>query len=146
MFCNDRGIELIKSFEKCVLHSYKDQGGILTIGYGQTGPFVTEDMTCTQEQADAWFNQQIQMVQSSLSRMIKVSLGSNKFSALCALAYNIGLHAFSSSSLLMLLNKGEYDEVPNQIARWNKVNREVSLGLVHRRNAEIELWNMPDVV
>ena len=36
MEINSKGLELIKQFEGCILHSYKDCVGVLTIGYGHT--------------------------------------------------------------------------------------------------------------
>jgi lysozyme len=46
---------IIGAFEGCVLHAYKDTGGILTIGWGHTGPDVTPTLIWTQAQADAAF-------------------------------------------------------------------------------------------
>jgi len=50
---NDRGLTLLKDFEKCRLQSYQDSGGVWTVGWGHTGPEVTQGMTYTQQQADA---------------------------------------------------------------------------------------------
>jgi lysozyme len=44
---------LIGAFEGCVLHAYRDSGGVWTIGWGHTGADVTPTLTWTQEQADA---------------------------------------------------------------------------------------------
>jgi lysozyme len=52
-----------------------------------------------------------------------------------------------TSTLLKLLNSGDYASVPTQLLRWNKehVNGVVgdSVGLTSRRKAEITLWNTP---
>ena len=40
MKISDKGIELIKHFEGCELHAYKDIVGVVTIGYGHTGSDV----------------------------------------------------------------------------------------------------------
>ena len=42
--------------------------------------------------------------------------------------------------LLKVLNEGKYDEVPEQIKRWNKANGKVLAGLVKRREAEALLF------
>ena len=48
------GIELIKQFEGCELKAYYCPAGILTIGYGHTGPDVYKPgMTITLERAEA---------------------------------------------------------------------------------------------
>ena len=38
--------------------------------------------------------------------------------------------------MLKVLNKGEYEEVPAQIKRWNKAGGKVLQGLIRRREAE----------
>lgn len=143
MDCNSDGLNIIKSCEGCRLESYLDQGGVPTIGWGQTGPFVTIDMEITQNQADMWLSQQVQFVSAALSRMIKSSINNNQFSALVSLAYNIGTGNFSSSSALALINENMLSEVPHAISLWNKVNGAIDEGLVNRRNAEIGLFNKP---
>ena len=45
---------LIRVFEGCRLTSYRDTGGVWTIGFGHTGPDVVEGLTITQDQADAF--------------------------------------------------------------------------------------------
>jgi hypothetical protein len=44
---------MIEGWEGLSLTAYRDPVNILTIGYGHTGPDVTEGQTITQEQADA---------------------------------------------------------------------------------------------
>ena len=46
------GIDLIESFEGCVLKAYKRPGGVWTIGYGHTGSDVKPDMVITHKEAD----------------------------------------------------------------------------------------------
>ena len=53
MKISDKGIELIKHFEGCELHAYKDIVGVVTIGYGHTGSDVAEGQTVTEEEAEA---------------------------------------------------------------------------------------------
>ena len=58
------------------------------------------------------------------------------FDALVAWVFNLGPTNLSSSSLLRVLNEKKYEEVPEQIKRWNKANGQVLAGLVKRREAE----------
>ena len=53
-----------------------------------------------------------------------------------AWVFNLGPTNLQESTLLKLLNAGDYHSVPNQIRRWNKANGEVLEGLVRRREAE----------
>ena len=143
MQCNAAGIALIKEFEGCRLDAYEDQGGVPTIGWGQTGPSVQMGMTISQSQADEWLTEQIQNVSTSLSRMLTNPINENQFAACVSLAYNIGLGNFASSSARQLINIGALADVPVHIGMWNEVNHAVDPGLVRRRNAEIALWNTP---
>lgn len=136
-------VNLIKEFEGCKLTAYPDQGGRYTIGWGTAAPWVTEGMTCTQQQADAWLMQDVQNVAAALSRMIKVIVNENKFSALVSWAYNCGLGNAANSSLIARLNEGHPEEVPAQLERWNKVGGVIDAGLVRRRAAEVALWDTP---
>lgn len=70
-----------------------------------------------------------------------------KFDALTMLAFNIGLSAFSLSTLSRTLKMADVlynDELDNavikQMRRWNRVNGKVSKGLVNRRKAEVALY------
>jgi hypothetical protein len=60
--------------------------------------------------------------------------------------YNLGEPNFKSSTLLKKLNKGLYDEVPEQLMRWNKARVDGKLtplrGLTRRRSAEAALFAM----
>ena len=42
--------------------------------------------------------------------------------------------------MLKVLNDGNYDEVPEQIKKWNKAGGQVLNGLIKRRDAEAELF------
>ena len=46
--------------------------------------------------------------------------------------------------MLKVLNNKEYNEVPNQIKRWNKAGGKVLQGLVRRREAEALLFEGKD--
>lgn len=141
---------LIQYFESCRLTAYQDQGGIWTIGWGHTGPDVVAGKTITQEQADALFLTDVGVFEDVVSGAVTVPLCDNQFGALVSFAYNVGGEHFRSSTLLRLLNAGDYNSVPSQLARWNKVFVNgvpvVSPGLAKRRSAEAQLWLTPDSV
>jgi len=57
-----KGIELIQSYEKCRLEAYMPTpDDVPTIGWGHIRGVSLGD-TCTQEQADAWFLEDIAWV------------------------------------------------------------------------------------
>lgn len=135
---NEKGMALLKSFEKCKLQSYKDQGGIYTVGWGHTGPEVTEGMIYTQQQADAQLQKDLEHFYF-LDHYLSEAVNENQYSALVCLAYNIGLGAIRISTLLKKINNG--DAPDKEWMKWNLVHGVVSAGLTNRRKAELELYN-----
>ena len=88
----------------------------------------------------------VRTFEKAIKRQVKVPLSQNQFDALVCLVYNIGERGFAKSTLLTKLNKGLYDEVPEQILRWNKAtvdgNLQTLRGLTRRRSAEAALFSM----
>ena len=71
---------------------------------------------------------------------VTVDLEQNQFDALVSWVYNLGPTNLSSSTMLKVLNDEKYNEVPNQIRRWNKAGGNVLDGLTRRREAEALLF------
>jgi len=140
---NDAGVTLIKRFEGLHLTPYLCPGGIRSIGYGHTRT-VRAGMRITPEQAEQLLNEDLRMAERTVSRLVGVPLNGNQFSALVSFVFNVGAANFSNSTLLRLLNRGWYDQVPAQLMRWNRVAGEAMGGLTRRRAAEAALWNEPE--
>lgn len=137
---NDKGLNLLKTFEGCRLTSYRDIGGILTIGYGHTGSNVYEGQHITQDQADSLLLSDIAKCEEALNKLINVPVTSNQFSALICLVFNIGIEAFSRSTLLKLINLNKMKEAAEQFIRWDHVNGKQVEGLRQRRLSERRLF------
>lgn len=142
---NQDGVELIKAFEGLQLRPYRCPGGIWTIGYGHTRT-VAANMQITPAQAEVLLREDLQIVERAISRLVQVKLSENQFSALVCFAFNVGIGNFERSTLLRLLNRGWYDQVPAQLMRWNRAGGEVYGGLARRRAAEAKLWKRSDVL
>jgi lysozyme len=130
---------LIREFEGCKLRSYQDSVGVWTIGWGHTQD-VQEGQTILQEQADALLEQDAQAACSGMNELVKVTLTQNQVDALTSWTYNLGIGNLKESTLLRLLNLGQYDQVPEQMQKWVYAGGEVLPGLVKRRAAEAALW------
>lgn len=143
----DAAKALLKRLEGCRLTAYRDDGGVWTIGYGATGTGIQNGTAWTQEQADARLDADLARFIAGVRKELgQTQLPPHRFSAFCIFAYNVGLPAFAGSTALRMAKQGHLEDVPAQLARWNKVKDAsgvpmVNRGLVVRRQAEIDLWN-----
>jgi lysozyme len=137
---NDDGMALVKEYEGLHLTPYLCPAKIWTIGYGHTRT-VRSNMRLTTEQADQLLNDDLRIAERAITQLVKVPLSDNQFSALVSFVFNVGNANFEQSTLLKLLNRGWYEQVPAQLMRWNRASGEVLGGLARRRAAEARLWN-----
>lgn len=144
MKTSTNGINLIKSFEGLRLKAYDDGVGVWTIGFGTikypNGIRVKAGDSCTSQQAEDYLRNDLSAFESAVNRLVKAKLTQNQFDALVSLTYNIGSGAFKGSTLLKLLNKGDYQGAADQFLVWNKAGGKVMKGLVRRREAERALF------
>jgi len=141
MTINQHGLNLIKSFEGLYLDAYIDPVGIPTIGYGHIKD-VEMGMTITEAKAEEFLRQDLADAEAAVSSdIVQVSLDSNQFSALVSFTFNAGSQAFADSTLLRLLNQGDFHRAADQFPVWNKGegNQELA-GLTPRRKAERALF------
>ena len=83
---------------------------------------------------------ELEEYQSYINEYVEVALSQHQFDALVSWVYNLGPANLKSSTLLKVLNSGDYEGVPAQIKRWNKAGGKVLKGLVRRREAEALLF------
>lgn len=143
MKTNQRGIDLIKSFEGLELKAYPDPGtggDPWTIGYGHTGPEVKKGLVITAEQAEEYLKKDLEKFENALMKMLKVSVTENQWAALISFAYNCGPKNLETSTLLRLLNAGDIQGAAAQFGRWNKAAGKELPGLTRRRAAERALF------
>ena len=133
------GLALIKKFEGCELKAYQCSAGVWTIGYGHTKD-VVEGMEITQEEAEQMLVDELHEYESYINKYVTVALSQNQFDALVSWVYNLGPANLNASTMLKVLNSGEYEDVPAQMKRWNKAGGKVLEGLIRRREAEACLF------
>lgn len=131
--------EFIAKWEGCRLAAYLDEAKIPTIAYGRTTNVRMGD-TCTQEQADAWLEEEVEQFRRGVRGAVLVPLNDNQLAALTSFAYNCGLAAFRGSTLLRKLNMGDYQGAADQFPVWNRAGNRVVQGLINRRAAERALF------
>ena len=137
---SSKGLDLIKKFEGCELKSYVCPAGVLTIGYGHTGPDVHAGMEISQAQADELLKTDTISFEKAVDRHTNVELKQCMFDALVSFTFNCGADAYKNSTLLRLLNTGDYEGASGQFSRWVNGSDGPLPGLVRRREAEEGLF------
>ena len=145
---------IIQQFEGLELSPYLDSAGIPTIGWGtilypngvrvaMSDPAITEDYAAqclTYE-----MTQKCAGIASYLSRMPSL----HQAAAMVSLAYNIGVPAFSTSTVLRQFNAGNFQAAADAFLMWDKTHVDGQLvvvdGLLNRRKSEQAIFLTPDV-
>ena len=135
MKISEDGLELIKKFEGCETTAYQDSVGVWTIGFGHTKG-VEEGQTCSIEDAESMLADEMDEYEGYINNMVKVDLQQHEFDALVAWVYNLGPTNLGESTMLKVLNGGQFDRVPDEMNRWTRAGGEILEGLVRRRQAE----------
>lgn len=150
MTISDKGLALIKSQEGCVLHPYRDQAGIPTIGWGNTrylnGNKVTMgDPAISQDVADVLLKKTAYGVAKEVDEMMTDAINQNQFDSLVDFAYNAGTGALKGSTLRKRVNANSTDPtIRDAFMMWDKAHVDgevVVLPVLERRRAlEADLY------
>jgi len=129
------GVGLTEQFEGCALTPYQDVAGVWTNGYGNTHR-VVPGVAITQAQAETDLLANIQWACAVVLNAVTVPLTQGEFNALVDFVFNEGSGHFASSTLLNLLNAGNYAAAAKQFEVWDVAGGQVVAGLLRRRIAE----------
>lgn len=138
-------VDFTAAHEGLRLTAYYCPAGILTIGYGSTGPHVKPGMTITKATALKLLRDDMQIAVKKLYSVLKPAaidaLSEHQYAALLSFAFNVGAKA--NWTLWKHINAGKLDLVPAEIMRFTRANGKVMKGLVRRRSEEVALWSTP---
>ncbi len=147
------GLALYHEFEQGpdggpALVPYVCPAGVLTIGWGHTGPDVYRGQRITPAEADRLLDLDLDEAEADVERLIKVPTNDNAFAALVSLRFNIGPERFRTSTALRLHNAGDWAGASKAFLLFNKGrNKQGKLavlnGLVRRRATEAALYMTP---
>ena len=140
MTTSPAGYALIKRFETCSLWSYWDVDGY-SIGWGYHDASIKAGQTCTQAQADDWLALRVGQAEAAINEHVLQPLTQGQFDALVDFTYNEGEGSLESSTMLHLINSGQFASAAEQFERWVYAGGKVSSDLMARRKAEQELFN-----
>jgi lysozyme len=138
-YLSPEGVEFIQQWEGCKLSSYLDTGDVWTVGYGHTEG-VYPGMTISQEDATALLMEDIFPAESAVNQYVSVEINQHQVDALISFVFNVGVSAFKNSTLLKLINQGDYLRAADELLRWCYDNGTKIQGLANRREAERELF------
>jgi|SRR5690606_26368097 len=141
---SQNGVALIKRFEGLRLNKYQDCTGKWTIGYGHLIKCnETFNNILTQEEALVLLLNDIQETEKEVLRVLTPDVNQNQFDALISFTFNLGIKNLENSTLLMLVNQGQYQLAGKQFLRWNLAGGHICDGLTKRRKAESALFLRP---
>lgn len=130
---------LIRSSEGLRLKAYRDSGGVLTVGYGHTGPDVKPGMVVTMNQAEAFLQRDVAHAADVVNQHA-LPCTQGQFDAFVDFVFNLGEERFLRSTLLRKHQAGNYTGAAQEFARWVFGGGKVLPGLVKRRAAEAHLY------
>jgi lysozyme len=156
MQISDVGLGLIQSFEgyhtrlpngdcKAYLDKLprpalwsKGYKGLWTIGWGNTGPEVTEGTVWTRRYAEKKLREMVARHERAVENVVTAPLTQNQFDALVSLSYNMGIG--KAKTLIKHVNNEDWDKAANAFLLYNKAGGRVVRGLTRRRQAEKRLF------
>lgn len=147
MTLSRNGRLLIEQREGERLFVYLDSAGYRTAGVGHKLPTYSDlkvGDAITQDQCDKWLDEDIAYACNDVNDEVDVAITQDQFDALVSFVFNVGCEAFVNSTLLRLLNMGDYVSAQKQFVLWDKKHitvagklvKVVDKGLLNRRLAE----------
>jgi len=137
---NQKGLDLIKHFEGLYLEAYKCPAGVWTIGYGHTGSDVYEGLRITATKADSLLDIDLNKAEACVDEACPMGISNNMFSALVSFVFNVGEHAFLTSTLYHKITAGDLVGAKEEFKKWKHANGKELEGLKKRREAEADLF------
>ena len=133
------GLELIKKYEGLRLEAYKCPAGVWTIGYGHTNG-VIKGMKISKEEAERLLKHDVSIVELKVVNTVG-KLAACKIDALVSFAFNVGVAAFSRSTLCRKVKANSDDaSIRAEFGKWVYAGSKKLPGLVKRRAEETEMY------
>ena len=136
-------VDLVKHFEGLYLKAYLCPAGVPTIGYGHTGGVKLGD-TISADQAESYLAADLASAAASVDHLVTVAVNPQQRGALASFVFNLGAGSLEGSTLLRLLNNGDYAGAAGEFGKWVHStvdgHKVVLDGLVKRRAAEAALF------
>lgn len=118
---SEDGLRMLQGFEGTVLHQYVDQAGVSTVC---TGHVVRPDDASwiadgvTREECAEVLRKDVARYVRCVNQYVTVAVTQDQFDALTSLCFNIGETAFRTSTLVRVLNSGDYVGAAMHFVDW----------------------------
>lgn len=119
-----------------VYEPYKDVAGVWSVCDGITGAGVVKGKTYSDRECDTLLWSRVKLVKSQVDPLVKVPMNEYQRAALYSFTYNVGVSAFSKSTLLKKLNAGDQVGACEELRRWVYAGGMKWRGLMNRRDME----------
>jgi len=143
---SDKCINFIKSWEGFSATPYRDEVGVLTLGYGMTGDEIKGISEVTEIQATSmlndWINNKYAPIVKADLDSKGISLKQNEFDALVSFAYNCGTSGLLGSTLYKNVIAGVRDinTITSNFQAWSNGGGLRIEGLYRRRTKEANMF------
>lgn len=151
----------IRQHEQLRLHAYPDpaspradfrkltgldepslSGAPWTVGYGETGPHVTEGTKWSERRAEMALEARVEKLAQKLRTNCSDELTQEQFDALISFGYNVGSGVFNTNAkICQLVKHKNFNKLAKTLRRFSHANGQEVPGLVTRRLEEIALFN-----
>jgi len=137
----ENGKDLIKEFESWSPTIYKCPANLDTIGWGHVvKKWEHFNQPIGFEEGESLLKEDLKTAEDGVNKLVKVHINQNQFDALVSFAFNCGVAALESSTLLKRVNECDWEAAANEFRRWNKSKGKVLGGLKRRRKREKDLF------
>jgi GH24 family phage-related lysozyme (muramidase) len=140
----ESAVSFVADHEGRRLVAYQDIAGKWTIGYGHTGADLHEGIKIDIAEARRLLEADMKTAACRLQAVVKpdviAELTENQYAALLSFVFNLG--ANPKWTIWKRLNARQFDQVPLELAKFNKAGGRVVQGLVNRRAEEQKLWSL----
>lgn len=127
----------VKHWEQFRAAPYWDFGQ-WSYGYGMK--CERDSAPITEPQASEILETHLAALAAKIAPLIKVKLTDNQGAALLMFVYNVGVPAFTKSTMLKKLNMRDFSGAADQFGKWVKSKGKMLGGLVKRRADERALF------
>ena len=131
MKTSDKGLAALSLREGSRNKAYLDTKGIPTIGVGHTGPEVKLGLVWTNQQVQEALRKDVSIAERCVDSTVKVELTQNQYDALVSFIFNVGVGAFTKSTMLKKINAKDFAGAALEFDRWH-----IPVEITSRRNSE----------